>query len=270
MAHFALTDISSRKFRSFERLARGSVGLAGAEHAPFRVWLENWSAASTASDFLPLRLRVGEEDVALDLELRSEKPIVLQGDRGLSRKSATVGNASYYYSLTRLGATGKLSIGGREVPVRGSAWMDREWSTSALGEDQVGWDWFALQLDDETELMFYQLRREDGSADPASAGSFVTADGNLHRLRRSDVELRVTASWLSPHTGASYPSGWRLQVPSRQIDLEIRPLLSDQEWHRTFQYWEGAVRVTGTSDGRPVAGRGYVELTGYAGDARGQ
>jgi predicted secreted hydrolase len=141
--------------------------------------------------------------------------------------------------------------------------MDREWSTSALEAGQVGWDWFALQLSDITELMYYQLRREDGTADRTSRGSFVDARGVKSDLLMSDFALKVLERWESPRGGV-YPARWRLAVETQGIDLEIAPLLAEQELNLSFRYWEGAVRVSGFRDGIPLAGVGYVELTGYA------
>jgi predicted secreted hydrolase len=259
LAHFALSDIDGSRFRSFERWSRGALGLAGASAEPFRVWLRDWSVQGIA----PTRLRAREDGVGLDLRLQPGKPPVLQGDRGLSRKSAEVGNASYYYSLTRMPSEGTIRLGSQSYPVTGLVWMDREWSTSALGKDQVGWDWFALQLDDGFDLMLYRLRRRDGSVDPSSSGSAVGPDGRSHSLRRNDFQLTPAGSWRSSRGSASYPERWTIRVPSEDLDLEVRPLLADQELDVTFRYWEGAVAIEGTHHGRPVHGRGYLEMTGY-------
>ena len=263
MAHFAVSapDEPEPAFFSYERYARGAAGLAGAKLGPFRVWLEDWSAEGGAG-MPPARLRAAADEVAIDLELAPGKPPVLQGDRGLSRKGRAPGNASYYYSLTRLPTTGRVVVRGEEYRVAGSSWMDREWSTSSLDEGVVGWDWFSLQLDDGRDLMVYQLRREDGTADPLSAGSLVDPDGRATYLRGSGYAIEPLATWRSP-SGRTYPSRWRLTVPARRLELEVEPLLADQELDHSFVYWEGAVRVRGTAGGEPVAGRGYVELTGY-------
>jgi predicted secreted hydrolase len=271
-AHFALTDAAADsdtgRFRSFERFRRGALGLAGARAQPFRVWLDDWQAAGPASGgFSPLRLQAaagGPDGIALDLALSGGKPPVLQGDRGLSRKGSEPGQASYYYSFPRLPARGTIRSGGTTYPVTGLAWMDHEWSTSVLTADQVGWDWFALQLADGRELMWYQLRRRDGSADPASSGSLIARDGTVRPLAAADLSLQVRDHWTSPRTGARYPSRWRLRVPAEALDLDLRPLLADQELDVAFRYWEGAVEISGVAAGTPLQGRGYVELTGYA------
>lgn len=266
MAHFALSDLDSGRFYFAERFSRAALGLAGAQGAPFRVWLEDWQASGPAETF-PMRLQADGGDFAIDLHLSPEKPLVLQGEAGLSQKSAEAGNASYYYSFTRLSTQGQVQIGDKRFAVGGDSWLDREWSTSALAPNQQGWDWFALQLDDGQELMFYQLRLEDGSSDPASKGIWVDNDGNGSLLRREDVTLEVVAVWDSPR-GGRYPAGWTLSVPQRDLHLRVTPLLADQELNVTIRYWEGAVAVSGTHAGGPVRGRGYVELTGYAQNLR--
>jgi predicted secreted hydrolase len=216
-----------------------------------------------------MRLKAAQGDVAIDLLLRPGKPPVLQGERGLSRKSAEPGNASYYYSLTRMPTAGTVRIGGERFAVTGASWMDREWSTSSLGKDQVGWDWFSLQLADGWDLMLYRLRRKDGTADPASSGTLIGPDigpdGGSRRLNLAEFQIEGSGEWRSPRSGAEYPTRWRVRVPGEDLDLDVRPLLADQELDVSFRYWEGAVEITGTHRGRPVEGHGYVELTGYAG-----
>ena len=258
MAHFGLTDAKRGTFRAFERFSRGAAGLAGAQGAPFRVWLEGWEASEAAGGMPAMRLRANEGGYGIDLTLRPEKPVVLQGDRGLSQKGPGVGNASYYYSYTRIVTEGTVTTPSGRVPVRGSSWMDREWSTSALGRDQVGWDWFALQLSDGRELMVYQLREKDGRPSRYSSGTLVERDGRTRPL--PGFTLTPTATWTSPHSGAEYPSAWTLDVPSENLQLRVEPVLNDQELNVSVRYWEGAVRVAGA---RGLTGRGYVELTGY-------
>ena len=263
LAHFALTDTAGRRFHAWSRLGREALGLAGARATPFRVWLDDWSAASEAPEGLPVRLRASEGDVGIDLVLASDKPIVLQGDRGLSRKGPEPGNASYYYSLSRMSARGTVRAGGEPLPVSGLAWMDREWSTSALGPDLVGWDWLALQLDDGRDLMVYRLRRRDGTVDARSSGALIAVDGATRPLAPGDVILDALDHWTSPRSRVRYPSRWRLAIPGAALSLEITPRLADQELIVGTRYWEGAVRVEGTAAGRAIAGRGYVELVGY-------
>lgn len=261
MAHFALTDVNGRRFYSAERFSRAALGLAGAGGVPLEVFLEDWSARETKAAPWSVRLRAAQGEGAIDLELVSAQPVVLNGERGLSRKGPEPGNASYYYSIPRLATRGTLSVGGERFQVTGTSWLDREWSTSALSGDQAGWDWFALQLKDGRDLMYYQLRKKDGSADPFSAGTLVAADGSVKPLSRDQVRLVPTGWWKSPHDGASYPAGWRLSVPGEGIDLEVVPRLADQELLTSFRYWEGAVAVQG--GGGTELGSGYLEMTGY-------
>jgi predicted secreted hydrolase len=261
VAHFAVTDVAGRRFHAFSRSSRAALGLAGAEATPFRVWVDDWSAAGDGSS---VRLRASEGDVAIDLGVAPAKPIVLEGDRGLSRKGPEPGNASIYYSFTRMPARGVVRVGADTLDVSGEAWMDREWSTSALGAGVEGWDWFALQLDDGRELMVYLLRRRDGSIDRFSAGTLVAADGTARALAVGDVSIETLARWTSPRSGVRYPSRWRLGVPSADLRMEIEPRLEDQELSVGTRYWEGAVAVVGSAGARPIAGQGYVELVGYA------
>ena len=263
LAHFALTDTAGGRFHAASRLTRQALGLAGAQARPFRVWVEDWSVEGEAPDGLPMRLRAAEGDVAIDLLVAAEKPLVRQGDRGLSRKGPEPGNASYYYSFTRMSARGTVRLDGEALTVSGRAWMDREWSTSALGPALAGWDWFALQLEDERELMFYVLRRRDGTADALSAGILVAADGGTRSLDVTDVAVETLQHWTSPRSGVRYPARWRLSVPSADMRLEITPRLPEQELIVGTRYWEGAVAVAGSAAGRLVAGKGYVELVGY-------
>jgi predicted secreted hydrolase len=263
MAHFAFSDVAGQKFYAFDRFSRGAAGLAGAQAEPFRVWLEDWSAEG-ARGALPMRLRAAQGNLAIDLSLEGGKAVVLQGDRGLSQKSAEVGNASYYYSLTRMPSRGSIRVAGASYAVTGLSWMDREWSTSSLAQNLAGWDWFALQLSDGREVMYYQLRDKNGGADPFSSGTIVAADGGTRRFARDDIKMEVLGTWPSPRSGARYPAGWHLQVPSAGIDLTITPYLADQELPLATVYWEGASQVAGTANGQPVSGNGYVELTGYA------
>jgi predicted secreted hydrolase len=259
-AHFAVTDTAGGRFHAASRTSRAALDLAGAQAAPFRVWVESWFAEGEGG---ATRLRAREGDVAIDLTVSPAKPVVLQGDRGLSLKGPEPGNASFYYSLTRMPTQGTVRLGAETLEVSGEAWMDREWSTSALGAAVEGWDWFAVQLDDGRDLMVYLLRRRDGTLDPFSAGTLVAADGTARRLEAADVRVETLAHWTSPHSGVGYPARWRLSVPSAELRLEIEPRQADQELRVGTRYWEGAVAVTGSDAGRGVAGQGYVELVGY-------
>jgi predicted secreted hydrolase len=268
-AHLALTDVTEATHVFAERWCRGAGQLAGARGEPFAVWLEDWHVESLNADGSAVRLAAHDEGLALELELEALKPLARHGDRGVSPKSTEPGNASHYIGYTRLSARGRLVSGARSMEVSGQAWFDHEWSTSALGEDAVGWDWFSLQLDDGRELMYFQIRREEGGVEPVSGGTLVERDGTTRHLGKADVTLSVLDRWTSPETGASYPARWRVGVPSEGLDLQVRPRVSGQEMRTSFVYWEGTVDVAGIRRGQPLTGRGYVELTGYARSMQG-
>lgn len=263
MAHFALTDRAGNRHQAFERFSRGNPGLAGVDaagaagDAPWRVWLEDWQVQGSATpDTFPWQLQAREGALQLSLQLQSGKPPVLQGEAGLSRKSATPGNASYYYSYTRMPTRGELLLDGERIALQGNSWLDREWSTSALDADQGGWDWFSLQLDDGSELMYYQLRTLQGATHPASAGSFTDAAGRQQALAADDVALQPLQEWTSP-SGTTYTTRWSLRWQGRE--LEVRAIVQEQWMNLSLPYWEGAVELLDAQNGG-IVGRGYLEM----------
>jgi predicted secreted hydrolase len=264
MAHFAITDVSRKQFRFTQKLSRGAVGLAGAQIPPLRVWIDDWSlhAASAAND-AHWSLRAAESGYELSLDARALLQPVLNGEKGLSRKSSEPGSASYYYSIPRVAVRGRLVRDGKPIDVQGLAWVDREWGSGTLSKSEQGWDWFALQLKDGSTLMFYALRKHDGHRDSNSAGTWVNAAGQSRALSNSEVHIDVADYWTNPR-GERYPSRWHLRVPAIGVDVDVRPVLANQELAGLTRYWEGAVDVTGASAGQKVDGRGYVELVGYA------
>lgn len=278
-AHFAVTDEAQRHFFFTEQASRGALGTAGAARDGYHVWIDDWSTqlhllnSSTiglrgidpAPEYLreEHRLRAAGGGYGIDLALRPAKPPAVHGRGGISQKSAGRGQASHYYSLTRLQGAGTLTTPQRRFAVDALAWMDHEFGSSQLGPDQVGWDWFSLQLDDRRELMLYQLRLRGGRLEPFSSGTLVERDGATRHLRLADFAVTVLDHWRSPKTGGTYPSRWHVRIPSAQLDLTLTPMIPDQELVTTgstgIAYWEGSVQVEGTA-----RGRGYVELTGYA------
>ena len=279
MAHFALTDIGGERYQAFEHLGRGAADLAGAQAAPFQVWIEDWQVievdppagkCAAASAPCAYRLTAAQDGISLDLLLTDVKGPVLQGDQGYSQKGPQPGQASYYYSLPRLKSTGSVQIDGERFEVNGESWMDHEFSTSALSTDQIGWDWFSVQLENGGELMVFQIRRADGSVDPFSSGTWINPDGSTIHLVKDDFQIEVQNKWQSTHTGAVYPSGWKLSIPKIGLALQITPYLEDQELNVSYAYWEGAVGVSGTFQSQAILGSGYVELTGYSGSMGGE
>ncbi len=267
LAHFAVTDLHGKRFHFSEKFSREGLGKAGADEAKLQVWIDDWRAEAT-TDMPGVHTLVARDDThALSLTLQPAKPLVTHGAAGVSRKGKDVGQASHYYSFTRLATTGNLMIDGEQFEVTGTSWMDHEFGSGDLGADQVGWDWFSLQLEDNTELMLYRMRLSDGSSDLASSGTAVSPDGHFRHLDVTDFQIESTGTWTSPESKATYPSRWKLTCPSLDLVLDVTPLLADQELRTSrstnVSYWEGAVVVTGTKQGRSVKGQGYVELTGY-------
>jgi predicted secreted hydrolase len=263
MTHFAITDVARERFRFSQKLSRGALGLAGAQIPPLRVWIDDWSLVSKSPDETHWSLHAAESGYELTLDVQALQQPVLNGDRGFSRKSSDPGSASYYYSIPRVSVRGRLVRDGKPLEVHGLAWVDREWGSGTLSRNEQGWDWFALQLRDGSSLMFYSLREHDGRRDPHSAGTWISASGESRPLSSDQVQIDVLDYWRN-RRGERYPSRWRVRVPTAGMDVEVRPVLADQELTGSTRYWEGAVDVTGASAGQRNVGRGYVELVGYA------
>ena len=268
-AHLAIADIEAGEFHHAERLRRSGGGLAGWSTDDLAVWLDDWEMRRDDTGRLKIVAVDMETGIGLDLTLEPRKPIVLQGDSGYSQKGPSPGNASAYLSWTRLSVGGAIEIDGRTIAVDGNAWLDHEWGSSQLGDGVVGWDWLSLRLADGRDLMVYQLRRGDGSADSYSSGTVVAADGSTIRLRQDNFEITPLEWWTSTATGGRYPVRWRINVPEHGIHLEIVGLLPNAELDGRATtgvvYWEGPVEATGSH-----RGEGYVELTGYAGSLEGR
>jgi len=270
-AHLAVTDPSRGEFAFREVAQRGAMGLAGAEPDRLTVWIDDWRVESRGAEH---HLRAAKDGIGLDLTLTPLKPPVLHGEGGYSRKSATAEVASHYYSITRLATKGTLTLGERTLEVTGTSWFDREFSTSQLAPEQVGWDWFSLQLSDGVDLMLYVMRLKDGTLDRASSGTLVDREGRARHLDLDDFQIKATGTWSSPHSQATYPSGWQIKLPDAGYTLTLEPTLADQELRpggrSPIIYWEGQVKVRGTQNQETLSGQGYVELTGYAGSLGGR
>ena len=284
MTHLAVSDPQGQRYRYAERLSRGGPGLAGADVARYRVWNEDWTASladrgrhrlramggdqSRASERSVLPRAIGPVEVGVDLELEEGKPPVVNGVDGISQKGSQPGNASHYYSLTRMPTRGTIVVDGERFDVTGLSWMDHEFGTSFLEPEQRGWDWLSLQLNDGRELMLYQLRRSDDTKDPRSSGTLVERDGRSRNLTADDFAMEPTASRVQAPSGASYPLGWTISVPSDGLTLRVSTPLPNQELSTKaagISYWEGLVGVKGARGDSPVEGRGYLEMTGYRG-----
>jgi len=263
-AHFALSDLTGKKFFHTERTNRPGPGIAGASASLQKVWNGNWSVVWMNGEE---HLTALADSFSLNLSLHSRKPPVIHGVNGVSQKSTGL-RASHYFSETRLAASGTLTFEAKSYSVTGLAWMDHEFFTHQLEANQVGWDWFSVQLNDNSELMLFQIRRRDGSVDPFSAGSYVDPRGNARHLRSTDFQLTPTAAiWTSPDTHAHYPVQWQIRVPSLNLTLAVSTPLPSQELVATSNvapsYWEGAVLLQGKKSSTDIAGAGYLEMTGY-------
>ena len=271
MAHLAVTDVNRRQFHFADRINRAGIGWAGADSGTLNVWNKGWRAYLDKEGVY--RLRAREAGIGVDLALAPETAPVLHGDRGLSRKGSQAGNATYYYSITRLETRGSIVLDGKKIPARGLSWMDHEFGTSFLEEGQQGWDWASIQLDDGSDLMLYQLRRENGRRDPRSRGTLRDSSGVNFELHSDNFELQPGRIWRSQASGAAYPVEWKIRAPGRRLDLAVRAVVDDQELLTSqsagIVYWEGAIEVSGKHDGKAVKGRGYLEMTGYAGPPLG-
>jgi predicted secreted hydrolase len=270
MAHFAISDLEGKRFYSFERLNRAGVHWAGAEPTGYRVWNEGWEARLDGDVHV---VSASDGSCTIALRLTPEKLPVIHGKDGLSQKGASAGNASHYYSYTRLHTSGTIAVDGQTFSVTGLSWMDHEFGTSFLEKDQVGWDWFSLQLQDGRELMLFQIRRADGSIDSHASGTVVEVNGSTTHLSVSEFSLVPEQYWQSPESGARYPIVWTLTLPSQDMQLRVTAALLNQELRTEAStgvtYWEGSVVVAGQSSDHDIQGRGYLEMTGYTGKSMG-
>ncbi|MCW8884687.1 MAG: hypothetical protein OQK12_05445 [Motiliproteus sp.] len=262
MGHFAITHVDENEHRASERFSRQGPGLAGANVATadrsIRFWLTDWDMRSQSVESLfPMVLKAADPEqlIAINLVAKTIKPRVLQGKQGFSQKNME-GGGSYYYSYPRLGVVGSLGWQDQQLQVSGEGWFDHEWSSNSLADYQQGWDWFSLQLADKRELMYYRFRNKDGS-EGLSHLVLIEQDGAVRKLHAEEINLEVLDHWRSSD-GTEYPAAWRLLLADENIDLEVRPMVADQQMDLSVSYWEGAVEVSGSHQGY-----GYVELAGY-------
>ncbi len=265
LAHFAITDESENTFRYAEKANRPGVATAGAEAKRSRVWNGPWFAEERDGAIV---LSAVADDRSILLRVKPSRPPVIHGQDGVSRKGPGKTQTSHYYSMTRMETTGTLTINGRLETVKGLSWMDHEFGSNQLADEQVGWDWFGLHLDNGMDLMLYRIRREDGTVEPVSSGTLIEPDGRTTHLPFEAFVYSIRDTWTSRKSNTVYPSRWTIAVPDHRIELTITPAVADQELVTSrstrVTYWEGSVLVKGRVGGEKVTGRGYAELTGYA------
>ena len=263
-AHMTVSDIQNQKFHFFERINRKGIKNAGAATDRFMIWNSNWNLSAEGNI---QKIKALENDTGIELSLIPIKKRVFHGKNGISIKGSNKGNASHYFSYTRMKTEGSIFIKGEKFQVKGSSWMDREFSSNPLNPSLVGWDWFSIKLNNQTEIMLYQLRKKNGNTDPHSSGTFVSADQNYHHLTLNEFSISNKNSWTSEKTGATYPAVWEIDILESDIHLIITPDFSNQELYHlrsiSGSYWEGSVSIKGSAGGKPVTGTGYVELVGY-------
>jgi predicted secreted hydrolase len=266
LAHFAITDLDQKRFVFHEKLTRKGPGLSGALSDHYTVWNHQWRVEQLEENTFALQANM--PGYRMNLLLSGQKPVVVHGQNGVSQKADCSGCASHYYSMTRLKTTGVLETSTGVEAVKGLSWMDHEFGSNQLASEQVGWDWFSVQLANNTELMLYRMRLKNGKADPNSSGTFIDAKGKAHPLKYPDFKIVALKTWKSPHTQAVYPSQWKLLIPSQKLELLITPQYADQELNTTSglggTYWEGTSQVTGMQASQAITGQAYVEMTGYA------
>lgn len=248
MGHAAVTTPETHYFA--ERLSRGGIGQAGATAEPFAAWIDEWQMSGP--DFDTLTLTASGKDFGYDLSLTAQGPLVFHGEDGYSVKSSD-GQASHYYSQPSYHVQGVLQLPEGDMAVSGNGWLDREWSSQPLAEDQSGWDWFSLSFDGGDKLMAFRLRGDRGDF---TSATWISADGSSMAL--SDGSTSFTPLETAHVAGRDVPVEWRVTLPDRGVDVEVSALVRDAWMATRFQYWEGPVTVTGTHKGR-----GYLEMTGY-------
>ena len=268
MVHLGLTDIQADNFFSQEQFNRGALGLAGVTANPFKIWLDHWTVTGRPSSQYPncmdMKIRVKNKKFSYNLNLACTKPLVLQGDRGFSKKSDQENYASYYYSMTRLATRGTITIAGKSYSVSGMSWMDHEWSSGLLDKNSMGWSWASLQLDDLSEVMVFRIQNKSGPLPAYGQVAIIDPQGNKTSLSFKDISFRPLDFWISPQTQVSYPTSWEIKIPKNSLSLRLQATMDEQEHIGAFfPYWEGAVDVRGTKAGRPISGVGFLELVGH-------
>jgi predicted secreted hydrolase len=260
-AHAALADARYGRLRHDQRTARAGLGLAGADEANTRVWVEDWSLELGTGSYAA---RIAAREFHLDLTFEPTQPVLLEGQGGFSRKGPEPVQASYYYSRPHLAARGTVTVEGKTLPVTGQAWLDHEWSSEYLAADAAGWDWIGINLSDGGALMAFRMRGKSGK-DVWAGGTWRDARGRVRAFAPGEVRFTPARRWRSPRSGTEYPVA--MSVTAGDLTLDLVPLMDDQELDARVStgaiYWEGAVRAMRKGE---EIGRGYLELTGYGKD----
>lgn len=269
LGHFAVSNISEGVHRHDERLARPELGQASVSFEKMNLDLKNWTLTQSADETITLSASAPEKQFAVNLAMKPNKALVLNGNNGVHVKSSNQDQASYYYSYTNLQTTGTVTWDETTHTVSGRSWMDHEFGSSWLSDDEAGWDWFAIQLENGVDLMIYQLRKSNGTPVSTSEGTIVFADGTKRSLKQEERTMTPLRTWESPETEGEYPVEWLIELPEFESTLTIKARFPEQEMltkqSTGSSYWEGAISAAGTWAGAPVAGKGYLELVGYTG-----
>ncbi|MDQ6807922.1 MAG: carotenoid 1,2-hydratase, partial [Verrucomicrobiota bacterium] len=264
-AHFTITDGAGRRFHFAQKTSRGAFGEAGFDEGDRLAWIDGWTLRSS-TEGTAFDLAAETPEMAVKLHLVGEKPPAIHGNDGVSAKAEGEGHSSHYYSITRLTTSGEVRVGETSHAIRGESWFDHEWATNQLAAGQAGWNWISVQFDDGGDLMLYQMRLANGTADPSSSGTWIDAAGGTTYLPATAFAMKPVRYWKSAGSGANYPIAWQVELPGRHLQFTITAVLDEQELALgPLTYWEGAISAKGTRDGKAISGRGYLELTGYAG-----
>ncbi len=269
-AHAAVTDLAGQRLRHDQRVARAGFDIARAHEGDTLVLLRDWHLRREgARDRSVYHARLHGDDAGFrfELSMAATQPVLLQGHGGYSRKGPEPAQASHYYSQPQLQVTGRLAIDGMPQPVRGTAWLDHEWSDAPLAADAVGWDWIGMNLFDGAALTAFRLRRRDGST-LWTGGSYRSRNLEQRNFDENEVRFAAGRTWRSPASQANYPVEWTIEVPAGRF--RVRALLDAQELDSRGStgsiYWEGLSELLDEAD--RVVGRGYLEMTGYAAPLR--
>lgn len=268
IGHFAISNITEQDHREQLKLARPALGGVSASEEHMNIQVHDWKIVQNEKDMISIAAS-SEKGMELRLELEPEKDFVIHGEDGIHLKTNNEKNASHYISFTRLKSNGSVKWDGVNYNVSGLSWMDHEFGSSWLDSEDEGWDWMAIQLDNEIDLMIYRIRRKDGSSNPYAIGSLVEKDGTLIELPFSEYTMTTVRYWKSDESKAEYPVEWEVEIPKYNAVLNVSARFDNQEMNlggddAASTYWEGAIGINGTWQGQETTGKGYLEMVGYS------